>query len=115
MPELPEVEITARLIGAAVSDAEIESVLYEMPAVATARSSASPTTSTGSLAAHTDVGDASTLSDEDTRESVRQRLAGFKAPKSVDFTDALPRNASGKVLRRELRERFSAETTEAAT
>jgi len=33
----------------------------------------------------------------------RQRIAGFKAPKSVDFTDVLPRNPSGKVLRRELR------------
>jgi acyl-CoA synthetase (AMP-forming)/AMP-acid ligase II len=33
----------------------------------------------------------------------RQRIAGFKAPKSVDFIEVLPRNASGKVLRRELR------------
>src|SRR5205085_10340569 len=32
----------------------------------------------------------------------RQRIAGFKAPKSVDFIEVLPRNASGKVLRREL-------------
>jgi long-chain acyl-CoA synthetase len=33
----------------------------------------------------------------------RTRIAGFKAPKSVDFVTALPRNASGKILRRELR------------
>jgi len=33
----------------------------------------------------------------------RGRIAGFKAPKSVDFVAALPRNASGKLLKRELR------------
>jgi acyl-CoA synthetase (AMP-forming)/AMP-acid ligase II len=36
----------------------------------------------------------------------RQRIAGFKAPKSVDFIEMLPRNASGKVLRRELRKPY---------
>jgi acyl-CoA synthetase (AMP-forming)/AMP-acid ligase II len=36
----------------------------------------------------------------------RQRIAAYKAPKSVDFIDALPRNASGKVLRRELRKPY---------
>jgi acyl-CoA synthetase (AMP-forming)/AMP-acid ligase II len=36
----------------------------------------------------------------------RERIAGYKAPKSVDFIDALPRNASGKVLRRDLREAY---------
>ena len=33
----------------------------------------------------------------------RERIAGYKAPKSVDFVEALPRNASGKVLKRDLR------------
>ena len=33
----------------------------------------------------------------------RERIAAYKAPKSVDFIDALPRNPSGKILRRELR------------
>ncbi|MFN4177279.1 long-chain-fatty-acid--CoA ligase [Phenylobacterium sp.] len=36
----------------------------------------------------------------------RQRIAGYKAPKSVDFIEALPRNPSGKVLRRELRKPY---------
>ncbi len=37
---------------------------------------------------------------------VQERLAKFKVPKSVDFIDALPRNTSGKVLKRELRKPF---------
>jgi acyl-CoA synthetase (AMP-forming)/AMP-acid ligase II len=36
----------------------------------------------------------------------RSRIAHFKAPKSVDFIAALPRNAAGKILRRELREPY---------
>jgi fatty-acyl-CoA synthase len=34
----------------------------------------------------------------------RERIAGFKTPKTVDFIEALPRNASGKILRRHLRD-----------
>jgi len=41
----------------------------------------------------------------------RQRVAAFKAPKSVDFIDALPRNPSGKILRRQLREPYWAGRT----
>lgn len=33
----------------------------------------------------------------------RQKIAGYKVPKSVDFIDALPRNPSGKILRKDLR------------
>ncbi|MYT28876.1 MULTISPECIES: fatty acyl-CoA synthetase [unclassified Streptomyces] len=39
-------------------------------------------------------------------DAARARLAPFKVPKRVVFVDALPRNASGKVLKRALRERF---------
>ena len=34
------------------------------------------------------------------------RLAGYKKPKQVFFVDELPRNASGKILKRELRDRL---------
>ncbi|MBT4486110.1 MAG: hypothetical protein HOC72_01150, partial [Rhodospirillaceae bacterium] len=33
----------------------------------------------------------------------RTRIAGYKIPRSVDFVDELPRNPSGKILKRELR------------
>ena len=36
----------------------------------------------------------------------RERLAGFKIPRSVDFVEAIPRNPSGKILKRELREPY---------
>ena len=36
----------------------------------------------------------------------RERLAGYKLPRTIDFVDALPRTASGKVLKHELRDRY---------
>ncbi|UZJ32505.1 acyl-CoA synthetase [Streptomyces endophytica] len=48
------------------------------------------------------------VGEQELIEAARARLAPFKAPKRVVFVDALPRNASGKVLKRELRERFAA-------
>jgi long-chain acyl-CoA synthetase len=42
---------------------------------------------------------------------VRGRLAGYKLPRSVEFVDELPRTPSGKVLKRELRERAENELT----
>ncbi|WP_432093194.1 acyl-CoA synthetase [Streptomyces sp. bgisy100] len=41
-------------------------------------------------------------------DHARERLAHFKAPKRVFLVDELPRNASGKILKRELRDRFAA-------
>ena len=40
-------------------------------------------------------------------DHAREKLAHFKAPKRVLFVDELPRNASGKILKRELRDRFT--------
>ncbi|MGW0311542.1 acyl-CoA synthetase [Streptomyces flavidovirens] len=43
----------------------------------------------------------------------REKLAHFKAPKRVLFVDELPRNASGKILKRELRDRLGSFTSPA--
>jgi acyl-CoA synthetase (AMP-forming)/AMP-acid ligase II len=36
----------------------------------------------------------------------RERIAAYKCPKSIDFIEALPRNPSGKILRKDLREPY---------
>lgn len=41
----------------------------------------------------------------------RTRIAGFKVPKSVDFVDTLPRNPSGKILKKDLRAPYWADAT----
>jgi len=43
---------------------------------------------------------------QDVIRWARERVAAFKAPKSVEFIDAFPRTATGKILRRELREKY---------
>ena len=48
-----------------------------------------------------------TVSESDVIAFASQRLAGFKKPRSVAFVDELPVNATGKVLKRELRARFA--------
>jgi long-chain acyl-CoA synthetase len=40
----------------------------------------------------------------------RERLAGYKLPRAIEFVDDLPRTPSGKVLKRELREREQGST-----
>jgi acyl-CoA synthetase (AMP-forming)/AMP-acid ligase II len=45
------------------------------------------------------------LSTQDVIAHCRERLANFKVPREVVFVGQLPRNAGGKVLKRELRER----------
>ncbi|MFI6654968.1 acyl-CoA synthetase [Streptomyces sp. NPDC050523] len=47
------------------------------------------------------------VTEEELIAHARENLAHFKAPKRVEFVDELPRNASGKILKRELRNRLS--------
>lgn len=41
---------------------------------------------------------------EELQHELRERLAGYKVPRSITFVDALPRNMSGKLLKNELRD-----------
>jgi acyl-CoA synthetase (AMP-forming)/AMP-acid ligase II len=52
-----------------------------------------------------------TLREEELIEFCKQRLARFKAPKSVEFVDALAKNPAGKILKREMREKYWAGMT----
>ncbi len=50
-----------------------------------------------------------TLTEDEVLTHCRAHLAGFKTPKRVFFVDSLPKNPSGKLLKRRLREEFSPE------
>jgi acyl-CoA synthetase (AMP-forming)/AMP-acid ligase II len=43
------------------------------------------------------------LSEDEVKKYVKSNLAGYKVPRDVEFVDELPRNATGKVLKRELK------------
>jgi len=58
------------------------------------------------LAAFVVLDDGAALDETAVKAHVKTNLAGYKVPRSVTFIDELPRNPTGKVLKRELRERF---------
>jgi o-succinylbenzoate---CoA ligase len=90
--------------GENVAPAEVEAALASHPAVADAAVLGRPDPEWGeALVARVVLRDGVSVRPEDLREHVAARLARFKIPKSVEFVDALPRTASGKLLRRELR------------
>ena len=47
------------------------------------------------------------LAEEEVIKHCQQHMAGFKCPKRIIFTDVLPKNPSGKLLKRELRQRYA--------
>ncbi|TAH67850.1 MAG: long-chain-fatty-acid--CoA ligase [Rhodopseudomonas palustris] len=55
-----------------------------------------------------------TLTEEEVIAHCKSKLAGFKSPKRVIFAEALPRNPSGKILKRDLRRVYEATASQAA-
>jgi fatty-acyl-CoA synthase len=91
--------------GVLVASRQVEDALYTHPSVAEAAVVGLPDERwieavTAVVVAREEVTEAELIA------HTRERLAPFKAPKRVLFVDALPRNASGKILKRELRDRF---------
>jgi len=92
--------------GENVFPREVEDLLAEHPAVDDVAVIGVPDQQFGErLRAFVVLRDGAVLSDDDVREHVRENLARFKVPRDVVFVDVLPRNATGKVLKRELRAR----------
>ena len=93
--------------GVNIYPAEIEAVLYDMPAVRDCAVFGIPDEEYGeSVAAHIEVGPGFTLTEDAVRTFVRSRLAGFKVPKVVVFDNDLPRDDSGKIFKRTIRDRY---------
>ena len=93
--------------GVNIYPAEIEACLLELDGVRDVAVFGIPDEQYGeSVAAHVDVGPAAELSEDAIRDHIRARLAGYKVPRVVVFDDQLPREESGKIFKRRIRERY---------
>ena len=89
--------------GENVYPGEVEEVLAGVPEIAEATVVGVPDEDFGQrLAAYVVLHSAGSMTADDVRGLVRRRLARFSVPRDVVFLDALPRNATGKVLKLEL-------------
>jgi len=93
--------------GENVYPAEVENVLFQLPQVADAAIIGVPNERWGEVGMAVIVRkEGQALAEGEVIQHCLGRLAKFKVPQSVAFVDALPRNATGKVLKRELRTQF---------
>ncbi|MFP8875162.1 MAG: AMP-binding protein, partial [Myxococcota bacterium] len=98
--------------GENVYPAEIENVLLGHEKVADAAVIGIPSKRWGESPLAVLVRKDETLTADEILEHCKGKLAPFKAVKAVEFTDVIPRNPSGKILKRELREQFPQEAPE---
>lgn len=97
--------------GFSVDPQEVERALLGAPGVTAAAVLGVPDSHWGEMVvAYVVVGDAARFDAQAAIEACRGQIAGFKLPKRVRVIDALPVNATGKVARGELRERWAGET-----
>jgi fatty-acyl-CoA synthase len=90
--------------GENVASSEIERVIYELPQVREVAVIGMPDERWGEKpVAIVVVADGAALELSEVADHCRSRLAGFKVPKALIIRDSLPRNPSGKVLKRVLR------------
>jgi len=93
--------------GENIYPAEVENAIFGHPAIADVAVVGVPDEKWGeSVKAIVVKKPGADISADDVIAHARKNIAGYKSPRSVDFIDALPRNASGKILRRQLREPY---------
>jgi len=102
--------------GENVYPAEVENVLYQLPQIAEAAVIGVPSEKWGEVGLAVLVLKPDQTLDKATVVAwCSERLARFKVPADIAIIDALPRNATGKVLKRELRTRFVGSNAPAIT
>ncbi len=95
--------------GENVASREVEEMIYRLSAVSEVAVVGLPHPKwVEAVAAIIVVKAGQTLTEQDVLAHCQQHMAGFKTPKAVVFVDTLPKNPSGKLLKRDLREQHKA-------